>query len=53
MNSLLCFIHDESGVTSIEFGLIGSMIAVAVIASITTSHPPMNANLTPANYSWK
>ena len=29
------FIHDETGATSIEYGLIAALIAVAIIGSIT------------------
>ncbi len=30
---ITAFIHDESGATAIEYGLIAALIAVAVIAS--------------------
>jgi pilus assembly protein Flp/PilA len=29
------FIHDEEGVTAIEYGLIASLIAVAIIVGVT------------------
>jgi len=29
------FVKDESGVTAIEYGLIASLIAVAIIAMVT------------------
>ena len=29
------FVRDESGVTAIEYGLIASLIAVAVITTVT------------------
>ena len=29
------FVQDESGVTAIEYGLIASLIAVAVITTVT------------------
>ena len=29
------FVHDESGVTAIEYGLIAGLIAVVIIASVT------------------
>jgi pilus assembly protein Flp/PilA len=29
------FLHDEEGVTAIEYGLIASLIAVAIIVSVT------------------
>jgi pilus assembly protein Flp/PilA len=30
------FTHDESGATAIEYGLIAGLIAVVIIAAITT-----------------
>lgn len=33
---LLKFLADESGVTSIEYALIGSLIAVAIVTTVTT-----------------
>ncbi|WP_425291966.1 Flp family type IVb pilin, partial [Candidatus Liberibacter asiaticus] len=30
------FLQDESGATAIEYGLLASLIAVAIIASVTT-----------------
>lgn len=35
-NALLQFIHEEDGVTAIEYGLIASLIAVVIIATVTT-----------------
>jgi len=29
------FVHDETGVTAIEYGLIAALIAVVIIASVT------------------
>ena len=29
------FLHDEEGVTAIEYGLIAALIAVVIIASVT------------------
>ncbi len=34
MKKLLSFLKDEDGVTAIEYGLIASLIAVAIIVSI-------------------
>ena len=31
-----CFMRDESGATAIEYGLIASLIAVAIVAILTT-----------------
>jgi pilus assembly protein Flp/PilA len=34
MKKLLKFLKDEEGVTAIEYGLIASLIAVAIIVSV-------------------
>jgi pilus assembly protein Flp/PilA len=37
MKSLISrFVKDERGVTAIEYGLIATLIAVAIITSVTT-----------------
>ena len=36
MTRLQAFLGDESGVTAIEYALIASLIAVFVIAAVTT-----------------
>ncbi|ACT57206.1 Flp family type IVb pilin [Candidatus Liberibacter asiaticus] len=36
MNIVKDFLKDESGATAIEYGLLASLIAVAIIASVTT-----------------
>lgn len=35
MKKLVRFLRDEEGVTAIEYGLIASLIAVAIIAAVT------------------
>ncbi len=35
MNKLLSFAKDESGATAIEYGLLASLIAVAIISAVT------------------
>jgi pilus assembly protein Flp/PilA len=30
------FVHDESGATAIEYGLIAALIAVVIIGAVTT-----------------
>lgn len=30
-----CFVRDESAVTSIEYALLGSLIAVVIVGSVT------------------
>jgi len=36
LNSIKRFVANESGATSIEYALIASLIAVAIIAAVTT-----------------
>jgi pilus assembly protein Flp/PilA len=35
-SSLKKFVRDDSGATAIEYGLIASLIAVVIIAAVTT-----------------
>jgi pilus assembly protein Flp/PilA len=35
LRSFLSFLHDDSGVTAIEYGLIASLIAVVIITAVT------------------
>ena len=35
MKKLIAFLKDEDGVTAIEYGLIASLIAVAIIGAVT------------------
>lgn len=37
------FVADESGATAIEYGLIASLIAVAIITALTTMSGKLNA----------
>jgi len=36
MNLFARFVRDESGATAIEYGLIAALIAVVIIAAVTT-----------------
>jgi pilus assembly protein Flp/PilA len=36
MKMLKAFVRDESGATAIEYGLIAALIAVVIIAALTT-----------------
>ena len=36
VHSIQQFVRDEEGVTAIEYGLIAALIAVVIIASVTT-----------------
>jgi pilus assembly protein Flp/PilA len=40
------FIRDDSGATAIEYGLIAGLIAVVVVASITTLGKSLNNTFT-------
>lgn len=40
------FIQDEEGVTAIEYGLIAALIAVVIIAAVTTVGTKLNAIFT-------
>jgi pilus assembly protein Flp/PilA len=35
MSCLKSFLHDEAGVSAIEYGLIAALIAVVIIATVT------------------
>ena len=36
MTKMLSFLKNESGATAIEYGLLASLIAVAIITAVTT-----------------
>jgi pilus assembly protein Flp/PilA len=40
------FVRDESGATAIEYGLIASLIAVVIIAAVTTVGNKLNTTFT-------
>lgn len=40
------FAADQSGATAIEYGLIASLIAVAIITALTTMGTKLSATLT-------
>ena len=46
MNNVKRFMHDEEGVTAIEYGLIAALIAVGIIASVTTVREALIATFT-------
>jgi pilus assembly protein Flp/PilA len=46
MTRLQAFLSDESGVTAIEYALIASLIAVAVIGAVTTVGGKVNTVFT-------
>lgn len=46
MNKLLRFMKDEEGVTAIEYALIASLIAVAIIGAVTLVGSDLSAKFT-------
>ena len=36
MSQIKCFIHDESGATAIEYGLVAAFIGIAIIGAVTS-----------------
>ena len=40
------FVQDESGATAIEYGLIAALIAVVIIAAVTTLGTNISGNFT-------
>jgi pilus assembly protein Flp/PilA len=45
-NLLNRFVADQSGATAIEYGLIAGLIAVVIIAGVTTLGTRLNAKFT-------
>jgi pilus assembly protein Flp/PilA len=43
MNLISRFVRDESGATAIEYGLIATLIALAIIATVTTVGTSLSA----------
>ncbi len=46
MTSFRRFLKEEEGVTAIEYGLIAALIAVAIIATVTTVGTNLNSTFT-------
>ncbi|MGE3622718.1 MAG: Flp family type IVb pilin [Bdellovibrionales bacterium] len=42
MRELICLFRDEDGATAIEYGLIASLIAVAIVAVLITLGPVLS-----------
>ncbi len=40
------FIHDESGATAIEYGLIAACISIAIIAAVQSIGTSLNSTFT-------
>jgi len=47
------FLKDESGATAIEYGLIASLIAVAIVGVLTLLGPKLSGVFTTVNSSLK
>ncbi len=47
MNKIFArFVKDESGATAIEYGLIASLIGIAIIAAVTTLGSKLSGTFT-------
>ncbi len=46
MNKFTAFLNDESGATAIEYGLIASLISVAIITAVTALGTGLNSTFT-------
>lgn len=44
--TIIRFLRDESGATAIEYGLIAALIAVVIIAAVTTLGTNIRGNFT-------
>ena len=53
MKILLAMLKDESGATAIEYGLIASLIAVAIIAGASTLGTNLGTTFTNLSSSMK
>jgi pilus assembly protein Flp/PilA len=45
-NRIVHCVEDDSGVTAIEYGLLGALIAVAIIAAVTATGTALTAMYT-------
>ncbi len=46
MRSILRFLSDESGATAIEYGLIASLVAVAIVTAVASVGAKLTATFT-------
>jgi pilus assembly protein Flp/PilA len=53
MRALIRFMKEEKGATAIEYGLIASLIAVAIVAVLLTLGPQLSAVFTKVQNSLK
>ncbi len=47
------FLHDQSGATAIEYGLIAGMIAMVIVTALTTLGSSLNTRFTNVGASLK
>ena len=50
---ILCFLRDDSGATAIEYALIASGIAMAIVAAVTALGTQVNADFTAVSNAFK
>ena len=53
MTKLVSFLHDESGATAIEYGLIAACISVAIIAIVQGVGTKLNSTFTQVEQALK
>ena len=46
MRNMIRFVKNENGATAIEYGLLASLIAVAIVAVLTTLGPKLSGVFT-------
>ncbi|MBA3813707.1 MAG: Flp family type IVb pilin [Alphaproteobacteria bacterium] len=46
MNTVKNFFREDEGVTAIEYGLIAALIAIVIIAAVTTVGTKLSTNFT-------
>lgn len=51
LNKIQNFLHDESGATAIEYGLIAALVSVAAIGALTAMGGSLNTMFTTVSTS--
>lgn len=49
MKKLMSFLKNEEGVTAIEYGLIATLIAVAIVGTVTAVGTALNGTFSTVN----
>ncbi len=52
MKKLMAFFKEEDGVTAIEYGLIASLIALAIITTVTLTGESLDGVFERVNTGW-